>query len=76
MHTTTSAAIGANVRAEMARRGMMQQELATAIGLSQPGLSKRIRGVVPFDVDELAAIAAVLNIDPLDLWPSEQPVAS
>lgn len=76
MHTTTSAAVGANVRAEMARRGMMQQELATTIGLSQPGLSKRLRGAVAFDVDELAAVATALDIAPADLWPTEQEAAS
>ena len=77
MHTTTSAAIGANIRAEMARRGVSQQSLALALaGMSQPSLSKRLRGVVPFDVDELNAVATELGVTEADLWPTGIDAAS
>lgn len=65
MTNTPSAATGANVRAEMARRGVSQGSLAEQVGLSQPSLSKRLSGVVAFDINELVAIADALET-PLD----------
>ncbi len=62
MTETATAQAGANVRAEMARRRISQQTLADTIGLSQAGLSKRLNGHVPWDVNELAAAAAALGV--------------
>lgn len=74
MHTPTQA-VGANVRAEVARRGLTQAALADVIGVSQSQLSKRLRGVIPFDVNELAAIAKALDVPIADLLPSKVDVA-
>lgn len=63
--TTTaspSETTGSNVKAEMARRSISQAQLAQALGLSQTGISARIRGVTPFDVNELIAAAAFLDV--------------
>lgn len=61
MSTTPSVRVGANVRAEMARRGLTQTQLAAQIGISQAQLSKRLAGQIAFDVDELAAIGEALG---------------
>lgn len=62
MAVTPSAVVGANVRAEMARKRITQTVMARKIGMSQASLSARLRAVTPFDVDELAATAAVLGV--------------
>lgn len=53
-----------NVRAEMARRRITQEMLAPILGISQPALSRRLRGQLPFDLDELEALARFLDVDP------------
>lgn len=60
----TSAATGLNVRAVMARTGLSQTTLATALGLSQASVSARLRGVTPWSVDELVDTARVLDVHP------------
>ena len=70
MHTNASAEVGANIRAEMARRGVAQMTLAAAVGVSQSGLSKRLRGHTPLDVNELLRIAAFLDVPVNDLIPA------
>jgi transcriptional regulator with XRE-family HTH domain len=63
MHTKPSAEVGANIRAEMARRGLSQTELASRMGIGQSALSKRLAGTVALDVNELAAVAGFLHVD-------------
>lgn len=65
MTTTPTATAGANVRAEMGRKGISQAVLASGLGMSQTAISKRLRGETPFDINELVRIAAVLDV-PLD----------
>ena len=76
MALTPTAQTGRNVRAEMARAGVSQIDLAERVGLSQSGLSKRLRGVVPFDVNELDAIATALGVPAVSLLPQPEAVAS
>lgn len=64
---STSQETGANIRAELARRGMSQRELAVALGVSTTGVHKRLTGVTPIDVNELALIARLLDVDPATL---------
>lgn len=73
MTSPPSKIIGANVRAEMARRGVTQAKLAAALGLSQPSVSARLRGVTPFDVDELHTVADFLGVPLSDLLPADAP---
>lgn len=63
MSQSTAEVVGATVRAELSRRGKSQTDLAAVLGLTQPAVSKRLRGVTPFDVNELAAVAAALDLD-------------
>lgn len=76
MALTPTAQTGRNVRAEMARAGVSQIDLAERVGLSQSGLSKRLRGVVPFDVNELDSIATALGVPVVSLLPQPEAVAS
>ena len=69
--TTPAAQTGANVRAEMARRGVSQTTLAENIGMSQAQVSKRLRGVIAFDINELHTVAAVLDVPLATLLPSD-----
>lgn len=49
--------VAANVRAEVARRQDTQADVARVLGLSQQSVSKKLRGAVPFDLDQLEALA-------------------
>ena len=62
----------ANVRAELARHGKSQADLADAlraagIRTSQQTISRRLNGAIPFNVDELQAVAAWLEVPLPDL---------
>ena len=54
--------VAANVRAELARKGITQTELAAKLQKTQPFVSRRLSGRVAFDVADLASIATVLDI--------------
>ena len=54
--------IGCCVRAETARRGLKQQDLAVRLGLSQGSISARFSGRVPFTADELYELAAWFDV--------------
>lgn len=60
--TISSEEIGANVRGEMARRQVRQQEVAARLGLTQPAVSARMAGRTPFRAGELAQLAELLGV--------------
>ena len=62
MTSTPTSRTGVNVRGEMARKGITQAQIAEALDLSQAAVSSRVRGLTPFDINELATIAALLEI--------------
>lgn len=47
-------------------------QLAKQIGKSQPYFSRRLNGAVAFDLDDLEAIARVLDVDITDLIPKDR----
>lgn len=57
----THPAIRANVRAEMTRAGVRQQDLARLLGINQQAMSNRLCGVTPFRFWELEVIADALG---------------
>lgn len=59
---TSTERVAAEVRAEMARRRITQSDVGKSLGLSTAAVSRRLRGVVPFDVNELSTIAALLGV--------------
>ena len=71
MTPTLAAQVGANVRAEMARRRISQQALGEHLSLCQSSVSLRLRGQRPFDVQELEAVATFLDVPVSALLPSE-----
>lgn len=73
--TNRNAAIGANVRAEMSRRQVSQARLGEVLGLQQTSISKRLRGTIPFDIDELLRIADYLDVPLGALTAIDQPGA-
>lgn len=56
--------IGANVRAEMARRQRSQEWLGTVLGLGQSQISRRLSGRLGFEARELVLAAEALDIEP------------
>jgi len=59
----------AGVRAELARAGKTQGDLASHLGISQPQVSARMRGSVEFRLSELRGIAAWLDVPLAALLP-------
>ncbi len=55
-------AVASEVRALMGRFQVSQTALSQAIGIAQSGLSRRLRGDVPFDVDDIYTIAAYFDV--------------
>lgn len=62
--TNLAERVAAEVRAELARRQITQQQFAPVIGLSQASLSDRMRGKTPFTIEDLGRIAEALRIHP------------
>lgn len=60
--TTWSLVVAGNVRALMARRGVSQQRVAAVLDLSQTAVSKRLRGVTPWDVNEMGTLADAFGV--------------
>lgn len=63
--------VAEEIRVLLARRKMSGAELARRTGITQSTMSRRMTGETPFDMDDLEAIAEVLQIDVTDLIPRE-----
>lgn len=61
--------VAAEVRAHAARRGLMQKDLAKALGYDPSQITKRMRGQVDFTLNELAVLARLFGIEPSELLP-------
>jgi len=72
---TAGQRIGALIRARARQKNMNQAQLGLALGLAQSRISDRLRGVIAFNVDELAAIADLLDIPFADLVADAVPAA-
>lgn len=53
--------VAAEVRAWRAKRNMSQQQLARALGISQPQVSSRLRGATPITLDEIETFARIFG---------------
>lgn len=62
--TAHRSAVAAEVRAALARDGRTATALAIGSGISRGALSRKMNAETPFTVDELLAVAAVLDISP------------
>lgn len=65
--------VAEEVRALLARRQMTGADLAGRIGRSPMYVSRRVRGEVAFDLDDLQRIAEVFGVTPADLLPKAKP---
>ena len=54
--------IAGEVRAWMARRRRSSRSVAAQLGCTEPYLSRRLTGAVPFNAAELATIAELLEV--------------
>lgn len=59
--------ISAEVRAHLARRRLHQSDLVAILGVNQGQISKRLRGHIPWTVDEVEALAEFFDVDVRDL---------
>lgn len=64
-----SAAVASEVRAAIARSRKTQADLARVLGVRQQAVSARLAGRVPFRADEIATIAAWLDVPVATLFP-------
>lgn len=62
-----NAAVAAEIRAILARRGWRQSQLADKLGVKEMWVSRRLRGVNAITVDDLERIARGLGIKPANL---------
>lgn len=69
-------AVADEVRGGMARARVTQTQLAAALGLSQPAISRRLQGKVDFTVSELRDVAAMLGVPISQLLDERSEVAS
>jgi transcriptional regulator with XRE-family HTH domain len=62
-----SRAVTAEVRRLLDERGMSGRDLARRTGIPQSSIAKKLADKHPFDVDDLQAVAGVLEVDVTDL---------
>lgn len=68
MSAQTTGSVLTEIRAWMARRDVSQSELARRLGVSSPWVNKRLHEVVPISLDDLIAIAEVLEVSPVTFF--------
>jgi transcriptional regulator with XRE-family HTH domain len=69
--STTDVLIGERIHQIMWRQRMTQGQLAARLGLTQTGVSRKIRGERPWFARELLQVAAALNTQVSALLPVE-----
>lgn len=75
-HHPLRVTIAEEVRVLMARRRMSAVRLGVEIGRSQSYMSRRLTGDMPFDLDDLEAICAALDVPISSLMGSAYPGAT
>lgn len=72
---TLSALVAAEVRAQMGRLGVRQNELARRMGENDQWVSSRLKGRTPIDLNDLYRFAKALGIGVYDLLPGPDEAA-
>jgi transcriptional regulator with XRE-family HTH domain len=75
MRQTPAEQVAGAVRAELARRRISGRKLAEGLGWSFTTTARRLNGSSPFDIDELVAVAAFLDVHVGDLLPQQSAAA-
>jgi hypothetical protein len=60
--STLAGRVAGEVRAEMARQQRYGTWMAKQMGMTQSAWSRRVTGDLPFDIDQLDRIAAILDV--------------
>lgn len=66
---TLTQLVATEIKVEMARQDLRQSQLARKLGVTEQWLSVRLRGKQPIDLNDLARIAAGLNVSVYTLLP-------
>lgn len=61
--------MAAKVNALLSARGWSGRELARRAGMPPASMTRKLAGLTAIDVDDLAAIAAALEVQPSELLP-------
>lgn len=75
MPTTTTEFTAAELRAEVARQALTQQQVAERMGEGQWWVSRRLTGDAQITVDDLVRFAAALQIPVTQLLPATERAA-
>lgn len=70
MSQNPSQSVAAEVRAELGRQERSGTWLASELGVSEVWVSRRLRGITKFTVDDLVRVADVLDVPASDLLKS------
>lgn len=62
MGTRYAAIVANNIRAELARNGWSQEELASKLGINRVTLNRRLRGQLPWTLEQLDQAAAAVGV--------------
>ncbi len=73
--STLADSVAAEVRAQLARRQLTGTALAAAIGKSEMYVSRRLRGGVAFDLEDVEQVARFLGVAVVDLMPAAERAA-
>lgn len=65
--------LNAEIKALMGRYDVSQTAVADLLGIKQPGVSARLRGVVPWKADELLKLAEAFGVHPAVLFGGQGP---
>lgn len=60
--------VAARIRAEVAHQRRTKGDLAAAMGMSRSTLARRLAGRTPWTVNEVEALAGLLEVDALELF--------
>lgn len=71
---TADEILGGRFHQEMWDRRLSQREVAAQLGLTQTGLSKKLRGQRQWSIDELLSLASILGLSVPELLEGIDPV--
>ncbi|UVS81807.1 helix-turn-helix transcriptional regulator [Actinokineospora sp. UTMC 2448] len=67
-----SAQVAEEVRALLARRRTTANKVRQQLGWTQSYISRRMNGTTPFDVEDLAQLAALFQVPVTDFFPASK----
>lgn len=68
-----NATVASNIRAELARMDLNQAQAATAMGVSEMWVSRRVKGGVKLDPNDIVLFARLLRLSPGELFIDRRP---